>query len=128
MTATLSKPSEEKKAITPATTNGQGPWKIAWCHTGDSGGSKRAAFEMVRELARRGHVIDEYIIRIGEPNLSHWPLRPFVRESYQYLLPRQACYALRPYLVKTWFDLAQNLLKRRSLRSTNVDVCQKMRR
>ncbi len=93
-------------------------WRIAWCHTGDSGGSKRAAFEMVRELARRGHVMDEYIIRIGEPNLSNWPLRPFVRESYQYLLPRQAAYALRPYLVQTWVDLAQNLLKRRSLRST----------
>lgn len=93
-------------------------WQIAWCHTGDSGGSKRAAFEMVRELARRGHVVDEYIIRIGEPDFSNWPLRPFVRESYQYLLPRQAHYALRPYLVRTWVDLARNLLQRRSLRST----------
>jgi len=94
-----------------------GDWTIAWCHTGDSGGSKRAAFEMVRELARRGHVIDEYIIRIGEPNLSHWPLRPFVRESYQYLLP-QAANALRPYLVQAWIEVAQDLLKRRSLLST----------
>ena len=93
-------------------------WKIAWVHTGDSGGSKRATFDMVRELAHRGHVIDEYIVRIGEPDLINWPLRPFVRESYQYLFPRQTFYDLRPYLIKTWFDLAQNLLKRRSLRST----------
>jgi glycosyltransferase involved in cell wall biosynthesis len=92
-------------------------WKIAWVHTADSGGSKRAAFDMVRELVRRGHVVDEYIVRIGEPDLINWPLRPFVRESYQYLFPRQTFYDLRPYLVKTWFDLAQNLLKRRSLRS-----------
>ena len=93
-------------------------WKIAWVHTADSGGSKRAAFEMVRELARRGHVMDEYIIRIGEPDLSNWPLRPFVRESYKYLLPRGTGNTLRPNLVHTWVTLAQNLLKRRSFRPT----------
>lgn len=93
-------------------------WRIAWCHTGDSGGSKRATFDMVRELSHRGHVIDEYIIRIGEPDLINWPLRPFVRESYQYLLSRQAPCTLRPYLLQTWVALGQNLLKRRSVRST----------
>mgnify|MGYP001566814892 CR=1 FL=1 len=92
-------------------------WKIAWVHTADSGGSKRATFDMVRELVRRGHVVDEYIIRIGEPDLINWPLRPFVRESYQYLFSRPIYHGLRPYLVKAWFDLAQNQLKRRSVRS-----------
>ena len=92
-------------------------WTIAWCHTGDSGGSKRATFDMVRELSHRGHVIDEYIIRIGEPDLINWPLRPFVRESYQYLLPRRSGCALRPHLVQTWVDLALNLLKTRSFLS-----------
>lgn len=96
----------------------QKSWRIAWCHTGDSGGSKRATFDMVRELSHRGHVIDEYIIKVGEPDLINWPLRPFVRESYQHLVPRQTFYAVRPYLAKTWFDLVQNLLKRRSIRST----------
>lgn len=93
-------------------------WKIAWCHTGDAGGSKRATFDMVRELSHRGHVIDEYIVRLGEPDLSNWPLRPFVRESYQYLLPRRSGCAWRPHLVKTWVDLALNLLQRRSFLST----------
>lgn len=104
--------NEEGQMSTPR----QG-WKIAWCHTGDAGGSKRATFDMVRELSHRGHVIDEYIVRLGEPDLSNWPLRPFVRESYQYLLPRRSGCALRPYLVKTWVDLALNLLERRSLLS-----------
>ncbi|MDN5940436.1 MAG: glycosyltransferase family 4 protein [Nitrospira sp.] len=93
-------------------------WRIAWVHTADSGGSKRATFDMVRELTHRGHVVDEYIVRIGEPDLINWPLRPFVRESYQHVVPRQTFYAVRPYLAKTWFDLVQNLLKRRSIRST----------
>jgi hypothetical protein len=89
-------------------------WTIAWCHTGDAGGSKRATFDMVRELSHRGHIIDEYIVRLGEPDLSNWPLRPFVRESYQYLLPRRPGCGLRPHLLETWVDLALNLLKRRS--------------
>src|SRR5262245_3828305 len=94
-----------------------GPWKIAWCHTGDSGGSKRAAFEMVRELTRRGHVIDEYIIRIGEPNLSHWPLRAFVRESYRYLVPAVGN-ALRPHLIHAWVKLCQDFLQMTSFTHT----------
>ena len=38
-------------------------WRIAWVHNGDMGGSKRFAFEMVRNLSARGHVIDEFIVR-----------------------------------------------------------------
>lgn len=81
-------------------------WTIAWCHTADSGGSKRAAFEMVRELAKRGHVIDEYILRIGEPNLKHWPLTPFVRNSYRVSVP-PLVNRYRPYLLAVWMGLLQ---------------------
>lgn len=81
-------------------------WTIAWCHTADSGGSKRAAFEMVRELAKRGHVIDEYILRIGEPNLKHWPLTPFVRSSYRVDVP-PLVNRYRPYLLAVWVRLFQ---------------------
>ena len=81
-------------------------WTIAWCHTADSGGSKRAAFEMVRELAKRGHVIDEYILRIGEPNLNHWPLTPFVRNSYRVSIP-PLVNGYRPYLLAVWMGLLQ---------------------
>jgi glycosyltransferase involved in cell wall biosynthesis len=89
-----------------------GSWKIAWCHTGDSGGSKRAAFEMVRELAQRGHVIDEYIVRIGEPNLQHWPMAPFVRESH-HVVVSPTVNRLRPHLLAVWAGLAQDVLKNR---------------
>jgi glycosyltransferase involved in cell wall biosynthesis len=81
-------------------------WTIAWCHTADSGGSKRAAFEMVRELAKRGHVIDEYILRIGEPNLKHWPLTPFIRNSYRVSVP-PLVNQYRPYLLALWMGLLQ---------------------
>ena len=93
-------------------------WRIAWVHSADSGGSKRATFDMVRELSHRGHVIDEYIVRLGKPDLINWPLRPFVRESYQYLFPRRSGCALRPHLLETWVDLALNLLQRRLFLST----------
>lgn len=81
-------------------------WTIAWCHTADSGGSKRAAFEMVRELAKRGHIIDEYILRIGEPNLKHWPLTPFIRNSYRVSVP-PLVNRYRPYLLALWMGLLQ---------------------
>ncbi|BCA54118.1 glycosyl transferase [Nitrospira sp. KM1] len=101
------------------------PWKIAWCHTGDSGGSKRAAYEMVRELAQRGHVIDEYIVRIGEPNLSHWPLGPHVRECFHHLSAQNTT-VLRPYVLHAWVTLARDMLNDRSLkerlRSIAVDI------
>ncbi len=89
-------------------------WKIAWCHHGDAGGSKRAAFEMVRELSKRGHIIDEFIIRASEPNLDHFPLKPFVRNStqmiFKYAMPR-----VRPYLLQTWASLPQYFWKKRQL-------------
>ncbi len=100
---------------------GNRPLHIAWCHTGDSGGSKRAAFEMVRELSRRGHVIDEYIIRIGEPNRGHWPLKPFVRQSYEHLLP-MSVNSLRPHLVHSWVQWVQDRIKLRALRSMLIGV------
>ncbi|MEK7762025.1 MAG: glycosyltransferase [Nitrospirota bacterium] len=113
-------------------------WTIAWCHTADSGGSKRAAFEMVRELAKRGHVIDEYILRIGEPNLKHWPLTPFVRNSYRVSVP-PLVNRYRPYLLALWMDLFQeeqqmsalarqyhdlgNVLKMRGYDFVHLDHC-----
>lgn len=103
----------------PGLTQDQGAerrWHIAWCHTGDSGGSKRAAFEMVRELARRGHIIDEYIVRIGEPNRGHWPLKPFVRHSYEHLLP-MSVNSLRPHVLQSWVQWIQDGIKWRELRS-----------
>jgi glycosyltransferase involved in cell wall biosynthesis len=89
------------------------PWTIAWCHTADLGGSKRAAFEMVRELARRGHVVDEYILRIGEPNLQHWPLTPFIRSSYRVSVP-PIVNRYRPYIVEAWMGF---LHERRQMRA-----------
>ncbi|HJT21778.1 MAG TPA: glycosyltransferase family 4 protein [Nitrospira sp.] len=90
------------------------PLTIAWCHTADSGGSKRAAFEMVRELARRGHVIDEYILRIGEPNLQHWPLTPYVRHSYRWNVQPIANH-YRPYALAAWMGVLQERRKTRTL-------------
>ena len=89
-------------------------WTIAWCHTADLGGSKRAAFEMVRELAKRGHVVDEYILRIGEPNLQHWPLTPFIRKSYRVSVPPIAN-RYRPYLLEAWMGVMQERRQVRAL-------------
>ena len=89
-------------------------WTIAWCHTADAGGSKRAAFEMVRELAKRGHVVDEYILRIGEPNLQHWPLTPFIRNSYRVSVPPIANH-YRPYLLAAWIGIMQERRQVRAL-------------
>ena len=68
---------------------------------------------MVKELARRGHVIDEYVIRIGEPNDAHWPLAPFVREQYRHIVPRSGN-RLRPYLAHVWVSLVQETVKSRA--------------
>lgn len=83
-------------------------WKIAWCHHGDAGGSKRAAFEMVRELSRRGHVIDEFVIRGREPNLGYLPLEPFVRNSSYTIFSRPKLIS-RPYFCHMWASLAWSL-------------------
>jgi glycosyltransferase involved in cell wall biosynthesis len=98
---------ELKNAV--ANRPGQDGWRIAWCHTGDSGGSKRAAFEMVRELSARGHVIDEFILRIGEPHENHWPLKEFVQAQRRVAvaLPHNR---LRPYALSAWVGLAQKRL------------------
>ena len=89
-------------------------WTIAWCHTADSGGSKRAAFEMVRELAKRGHVVDEYILRIGEPNLKHWPLTPYIRKSYRVSVSPIAN-RYRPYVLAAWIGVMQERQQVRAL-------------
>ncbi len=79
--------------------------RIAWCHNGVTGGAKRAAYAMVRELARRGHAIDEYIIA-DEP-VDFLPLRPFVRRSERLTLGRPRVRDLRPHLVDAYGRLAQ---------------------
>jgi glycosyltransferase involved in cell wall biosynthesis len=75
------------------------PWKIAWCHNGDAGGSKRFAFEMVRELSKRGHVIDEVIIRGPATDSDYLPLKPFVRTSMEMIVNSPNLSRLRPYLI-----------------------------
>jgi glycosyltransferase involved in cell wall biosynthesis len=84
--------------------------KIAWCHHGDSGGSKRAAFEMVRELSRRGHLIDEFIIRDGPPNLEHFPMHAHVRRTSTTRLgaPRQR---IRPYFLAAWLAALEEVAR-----------------
>ncbi len=90
-------------------SNGNAPvankWIIAWCHHADVGGSKRAAFEMVRELSRRGHIIDEFIIRGSEPSLTHFPLEPFVRYSSHTIFRRRNVIS-RPYFLHMWASVA----------------------
>jgi glycosyltransferase involved in cell wall biosynthesis len=90
-------------------------WTIAWCHTADAGGSKRAAFEMVRELAKRGHVVDEYILRIGEPNFQHWPLTPYIRNSYRVSVPPPIVNRYRPYVLAAWIGVMQEWRQARAL-------------
>jgi glycosyltransferase involved in cell wall biosynthesis len=102
-------------------------WNIAWCHAGDSGGSKRAAFEMVRELSKRGHIIDEYIIRDGEPNLNHWPLGPYVRHSYHTVF-EPLWGGLRPYLLDVWLTVAKDNWKMRQIRRSLARLAGEMNR
>ena len=103
-------------------------WKIAWCHAGDSGGSKRAAFEMVRELSKRGHRIDEYIVRLGEPDLEHWPLRPYVQHSHYTIFEQPVRGGLRPYLLDAWLTLAKNMFKMRQIRRSLGQLAGEMNR
>jgi glycosyltransferase involved in cell wall biosynthesis len=69
---------------------------------------------MVRELAKRGQVVDEYILRIGEPNLQHWPLTPFVRKSYRVSVP-PTVNRYRPYLLEAWMAVLQERRQVRAL-------------
>lgn len=90
-------------------------WRIAWCHQGDAGGSKRAAFEMVRELSRRGHVIDEFVLRGSAINLNHFALEPYVRASSSTVIegPR---WVLRPHALDTWAGIGRDLWKTLQIR------------
>lgn len=90
-------------------------WKIAWCHSGATGGSKHAAYQMVRELSRRGYVVDEFVLREGKPNLDYLPLKPFVQSSSNVAwgkTPRD----FRPHVLYTWSVLVQSLRKIREAR------------
>jgi glycosyltransferase involved in cell wall biosynthesis len=89
----------------------QKTWTIAWCHNGDAGGSKRFAFEMVRELSKRGHVIDEVIIRGPVGNTDYLPLKPFVRASTQVIVHSPDLLRLRPYLLCSSALLAYGVWK-----------------
>lgn len=75
--------------------------KIAWCHTGVTGGAKRATYDMVRELARRGYVIDEYIV-CDRPVLDYLPLRDFVRNTYLFEFGQPVRPTLHPYALETY--------------------------
>lgn len=76
-------------------------WQIAWVHSGNAGGSKRFAFEMVRRLAARDHVIDEFIVSGVVSNGYYLPLTPFVRASSEVTLRRSDMSWLRPYLLSS---------------------------
>lgn len=87
------------------------PWTIAWVHNDDAGGSKRFAFEMVRELSTRGHVIDEVILRGPTKNTDYLPLKPFVRTSMEVVLHSPDLSRLRPYLLYSSALLAFSVWK-----------------
>ena len=84
---------------------GQSSLRIAWIHNGNMGGSKRFAFEMVRNLAALGHVIDEFIVRGSVSDVDYLPLTPFVRASSEVVLLRPDMSWLRPYLVSSLAQL-----------------------
>src|SRR5262245_53149154 len=80
-------------------------WRIAWVHNGDAGGSKRFAYEMVRRLAARGHIIDEFIVRGSVFNGDYLPITPFVRTSSEVIPLRPDMSWLRPYLLSSIAEL-----------------------
>src|SRR5215217_2765802 len=84
-------------------------WQIAWVHNGNAGGSKRFAFEMVRNLSARGHVIDEFIVRGSESNGDYLPLKPFVRTSSEVIVLNPDLSWLRPYLLSSYVQLGATL-------------------
>lgn len=61
------------------------PLRIALYHNLPSGGARRAVYEMVKGLAQRGHVIDEFCPTTADRRF--FPLAPFVRHTV--LLPFQ---------------------------------------
>lgn len=94
-------------------------WQIAWVHNGDDmGGSKRFAFEMVRNLSARGHVIDEFIIRGSESKGDFLSLKPYVRKSSEVII-RQTGLSLswlRPHLLEAYARLGSTLWTMRKVR------------
>lgn len=93
-------------------------WKIAWIHNGDAGGSKRFTFEMVRRLAARGHVIDEFIVSGVMSNAGYLPLTPFVRASSEVTLRRSDMSWLRPYLLSSLTQLGATFRATRKVNRT----------
>ena len=93
-------------------------WQIAWVHNGNMGGSKRFAFEMVRNLAARGHVIDEFIVRGSVSDEDYLPLTPFVRSSSEVVLQRSDRSWLRPYLVSSLAQLGATFWATRRVNPT----------
>ena len=80
-------------------------WRIAWVHNGDMGGSKRFAFEMVRNLTARGHVIDEFIVRSSVSNVDYLSLKPYVRTSSELIMLKTDLSWLRPYILGSYAQL-----------------------
>ncbi len=88
--------------------------KIAWCHTGVTGGAKRATYDMVRELSRRGHVIDEYIV-CDKPILDFLPLTDYVRNTYVIAFGPLIRGHLRPYVLDAYTWLGKCAWRRRQM-------------
>src|SRR5713101_6960638 len=124
VTEPIHEPSDDRSKQETNTRKG---WTIAWCHAADSGGSKRAAFEMVRELSNRGHVIDEYVIRLGEPNLEHFPLQPYIRHSFQ-LTFKPVGRWLRPYLLDVWIAFLRSIWQMRRIRRSLEQLSEEINR
>lgn len=84
----------------------QKKWQIAWVHNGDMGGSKRFAFEMVRNLSAHGHVIDEFILPSSDSNRDYLSLKPYVRSSSELpMLKPYPLWRLRPHLLGCYGQL-----------------------
>ena len=92
-------------------------WRIAWVHNGDMGGSKRFAFEMVRNLSARGHVIDEFIVRGSSvSNVDYLPLKPYVRTSSELIMRQIDLSWLRPHLLGSYAQLGATLWTMRQVK------------
>ena len=91
-------------------------WQIAWVHNGDMGGSKRFAFEMVRKLVARGHVIDEFIVCGNVSNVGYLSLKPFVRTSSELVIRYPDMSWLRPYLLCSYAQLCATLWTMRKVK------------
>ena len=92
-------------------------WRIAWVHNGDMGGSKRFAFEMVRNLSARGHVIDEFIVRGSVSNVDYLSLKPHVRSSSEVIMRKAyPLWRLRPHLLGCYAQLGSTLWTMRKVK------------